>query len=65
MIESWKAKLYNGSKIGVIIMSLSNTLDCLNNDLLLAKLETYNLGNNAVTCMRRYLKNRLQCCKMI
>ena len=48
MIESWKAKLNNGSKVGVIIMHLSKVFDSLNHDLLLAKLEAYGLDNNAV-----------------
>ena len=39
MIESWKAKLNNGSKVGVIIMDLSKAFDSLNHDLSLAKLE--------------------------
>ena len=33
MTESWKAKLNNGSKIGVIIMNLSKAFDSLNHDL--------------------------------
>ena len=63
-IESWKAKLNNGSKVGVIIMDLSKAFDSLNHDLLLAKLEAYGLDNNAVSFMRSYLTNRLQRCKI-
>ena len=63
MIESWKAKLNNGSKVGVIIMDLSKVFDSLNHDLL-AKLEAYGLGNNAVSFMGSYLTNRLQRCKI-
>ena len=48
MIEPWKVKLNNGSKVGVIIMHLSKVFDSLNHDLLLAKLEAYGLDNNAV-----------------
>ena len=33
MTESWKAKLNNGSKIGVIIMNLSKAFYSLNHDL--------------------------------
>ena len=64
IIESWKAKLNNGSKVGVIIMDLSKAFDSLNHDLLLAKLEAYGLDNNAVKFMRSYLTNRLQRCKI-
>ena len=53
MIESWKAKLNNGSKFGVIIMNFSKAFDSLNRDLLLAKLLlAYGLDNNAVSFMR-------------
>ena len=65
MIESWKAKLNNGSKFGVIIMNFSKAFDSLNRDLLLAKLLlAYSLDNNAVSFMRSYLKNRLRRCKI-
>ena len=64
MIETWKAKLKNRSKVGVIIMDLSKAFDSLNHDLLLAKLEAYGLDNKAVSFMRSYLTNRLQNCKI-
>ena len=64
MIESWKAKLNNGSKVGVIIMYLSKAFDSLNYDLLLVKLEVYDLDNTAVSFMRSYPTNRLQHCKI-
>ena len=59
-IESWKTKLNNGSKVGVIIIDLLKAFDSLNHDLLLAKLEAYGLDNNAVSFMRSYLTIRLQ-----
>ena len=37
---------------------LIKAFDSLNHDLLLAKLETYDLDNNAVSFMRSYLTNR-------
>ena len=64
MIETWKAKLKNRSKVGVIIMDLSKAFDSLNHDLLLAKLEAYGLDNKAVSFMKSYLTNRLQHCKI-
>ena len=64
MIEFWKAKLNNGSKVGVIIMDLSKAFDSLNHDLLSAKLKAYGIDNNAVSFMRGCLTNRLQLCKI-
>ena len=43
MIKSWKAKLINGSKVGVIVMDLSKASGSLNYYFLLAKLEAYGL----------------------
>ena len=63
MIESWKVRLNNGSKVGVIIMDLSKAFDSLNHELLLAKLKAYGLDSNSVTFMKNYLTNRLQRCK--
>ena len=61
-IESWKAKLNNGSE--VIIINLSKAFDSLNHDLLFAKLEAYGLDINTVSFTRNYLTNRLQLCKI-
>ena len=58
MIESWKVKLNNGSKVGVIIIDLSKAFDGLNHELLLAKLKAYGLDSNSVTFMKSYLTNR-------
>ena len=65
MIESWKVRLNNGSKVGVIIMDLSKGFDSLNHELLLlAKLKAYGLDKNSVRFMKSYLTNRLQSCKI-
>ena len=53
MTKSRKSKLNNGSKVGVIILDLSKAFDSLRNDSLLAKLEEYGLGNNAVTLWKQ------------
>ena len=57
MIESWKVRLNNGSKVGVIMTDLSKAFDCLSHELLLAKLKAY-------TSMKSSLTNRLQRCKI-
>ena len=64
MIESWKVRLNNGSKVGVIIMDLSTAFDNLNHELLLEKPTAYGLDSNSVTFMKSYLTNRLQRCKI-
>ena len=61
MIESWKVRLNNRSKVGVIIMDLSKAFDSLNHELLLAKLKAYGLDSNSVSFMKT---NRLQRCKI-
>ena len=60
MIESWKVRLSNGSKVGVIMMDLSKTFDSLNHELLLAKLKAYGLDSNSVTFLESYFTSKLQ-----
>ena len=64
MIESWKVRINNGSKVGVIILDLSKAFDSLNHELLQTKLKAYGLDSNSVTFMKSYLTNRLQRCKI-
>ena len=64
MNESWKFRLNNGLKVGVIIRNLSKAFDSLNHELLLAKLKVYGLDSNSVTFMKSYLTNRLERCKI-
>ena len=56
----WKAKLNNGSKVGLIIWTYQKLLIVLIMIFLLAKSEAYGLDNNSVSFMRSYLTNRLQ-----
>ena len=55
MIEPWKVRLNNGSKVGVITMDLTKAFDSLNHDLLVAKLKAYDLDSNSVTFTKSYL----------
>ena len=54
MIESWKVRLNNGSKVGVLIMDLSKAFDSLNHEL--AKLKAYGLDSNSLSFMKSYLE---------
>ena len=45
-------------------MDLLKAFDSYDHDLLLAKLEAYGLGSNAVSFMRSYLVNKRQRCKI-
>ena len=64
MIESWKVRVINGSKVGVMIMDLFKAFDSLNHELLLTKLKAYGLDSSPITFMKNFLTNRIQSCKI-
>ena len=43
-----------------LLMDLSKAFDCLNHNLLLAKLDVYGFGTNAVKLIHSYLYDRVQ-----
>ena len=60
MLETWKKALDSKSKAGAILTDLSKAFDCLNHDLLIAKLEAYGFDKSALLFVRDYLKERKQ-----
>ena len=46
MMKSWKIRLNNGLKVGMIIMNLSKAFHSLNHEMLLRKLKAYGLDSN-------------------
>ena len=64
VIEDWKQALDNNKYMAAILMDLSKAFDCLTHDLLLLKLETYGLSENALKLIKSYLSNRRQCVKL-
>ena len=60
MIETWRAMLNIGNKVGAIIMDLWKAFDTLNHNLLLCKLKAYGFNKNALTFIQSYFTNRYQ-----
>ena len=55
VIESWKARVNNGLKVGVIIMALSKAFNSLSHELLLTKVKAYALDGNSIILMQSYI----------
>ena len=47
-----------GNNVGAVLMDLSKAFDCMSHNILLAKLQAYDLSTEAVTLMRSYLTGR-------
>ena len=60
MLERWKKALDNGKIAGALLTDLSKAFDCLNHELLIAKLEAYGLGHRSLTYILSYLSDRKQ-----
>ena len=59
-------KVYNnGGVFGVLFTDLSEALNCLYNELLIAKLDAYGFDKNALKLVNSYLSNRKQRVKII
>ena len=48
LIEQWRQHLDSNKIVGAVLMDLSKTFDCLPHDLLIAKLEAYDLNHEMV-----------------
>ncbi len=64
MIENLRKNLDQSKLVGVILMDLSKAFDCIPHDLLIEKLNTYGLSENAILYIYSYLKERQQCVKI-
>ena len=60
MLNIWNKAIDSGKLAGALLTDLSKAFDCLNHELLLAKLEAYGFGHDALTYIYSYLSNRKQ-----
>jgi hypothetical protein len=60
MIEQWRKSLDKKGYAGAVLMDLSKAFDCMNHELLLAKLYAYGFSKNSIKTINSYLKNRWQ-----
>ena len=60
MIENWKRALDKKQFAGAVLTDLSKAFDCLNHELLIAKLEAYGFENDALAYIYNYLSSRQQ-----
>ena len=60
MLELWKKALDSKGTAGALLTDLSKAFDCLNHNLLLAKMAAYGFDENALLFIKDYLKDRKQ-----
>ena len=60
MLEKWRKSLDDKGFGGAVLMDLSKAFDCMNHELLLAKMHAYGFGKSALKTIHSYLTNRWQ-----
>ena len=60
LLETCKEFLDKEGYVGAVLMDLSKAFDCLDHDLLLAKLDAYGFSRNALLLICNYLSDRRQ-----
>ena len=60
MLETWRKALDRKGKAGAILTDLSKAFDCLNHELLLAKMESHGFDKSALLFIQSYLQERKQ-----
>ena len=60
MLEKWKKALDKKHIAGALLTDLSKAFDCMNHDLLIAKLDDYGIQKSALKLILSYLSNRKQ-----
>ena len=60
MINKWNKAMDQGKFAGSLLTDLSKAFDCLNHELLIAKLEAYGFDNESLEYVYSYLSDRKQ-----
>ena len=60
LLKRWQKCLDKNEIVGTVLMDLSKAYDCLNHELLIAKLHAYGIGDPALRLIYNYLKKRKQ-----
>ena len=60
MLEKWKRSVDNSKMFGALLTDLSKAFDCLDHELLIAKLNAFGFSLTALNLVHNYLSNRKQ-----
>ena len=60
MLEKWKRSVDSGKAVGVLLTDLSKAFDCLDHELLIAKLNAYGCSLPALRLIHDNLSHRKQ-----
>ena len=60
MIEKWPKTLDKGGETGAVLAGLSKTFDCIDHNLLIAKLDAYGFEKQSIDFLHSYLTKRKQ-----
>ena len=58
MIHNWKKSVDKGKTFAALLTDLSKAFDCLQHDLIIAKLNAYGFSLSTTRLMQNYLSNR-------
>ena len=60
MLEKWKRSIDKSKTFGTLLTDLSKAFDCLDNELLIAKINAYGFTLPALKLIQNHLSNRKQ-----